>query len=164
MSNVATVSYVWAKRGVQPKVLQQQRVKERRTLFGCVEPATGKTLTSVTLKGNTLTFFCFLLKITQFYPNQKVYVVLDNVRFHHAKRLNNILLRYRHRIELIFLPPYSPNLNPMERVWWYMRKKITHNRCILSMNERINRFNELFKPLENTNELCKNLSKLCINI
>jgi hypothetical protein len=39
-------------------------------------------------------------------------------RFHHAKRLKPILERYREQIDLIFLPTYSPDLNPVERVWW----------------------------------------------
>jgi putative transposase len=64
-------------------------------------------------------------------------MVLDNVRFHHAKRLKPILERYKERLELIFLPPYSPDLNPVERVWWLMRKQITHNRWVKSMDERL---------------------------
>jgi putative transposase len=64
-------------------------------------------------------------------------MVLDNVRFHHAKRLLPILEKYRQRIELVFLPPYSPDLNPIERVWWLMRKTITHNRWVKSMQQRI---------------------------
>ncbi|MDR2065206.1 MAG: transposase [Prevotellaceae bacterium] len=43
-------------------------------------------------------------------------MALDNVRFHHTKRLKPILERYRGSIELIFLPPYSPDMNPVERV------------------------------------------------
>ena len=50
-------------------------------------------------------------------------MLLDNVRYYHAKRLKPTLERYKHRIELIFLPPYSPDLNPVERLWWLMRKK-----------------------------------------
>ncbi|MDR1673243.1 MAG: transposase [Bacteroidales bacterium] len=49
--------------------------------------------------------------------------------------------RYRERIELIFLPPYSPDLNPVKRVWWLMRKQVTHNRWVKSMNERVAEFN-----------------------
>jgi putative transposase len=67
-------------------------------------------------------------------------MVLDNVKFHKAKRLQPVLKRYAHRIELIFLPPYSPDLNPVERVWWLMRKEITHNRWVKSMEQRIDDF------------------------
>ena len=104
--------------------------RERRTVFGCVSPSDGKLVTKVAEKGNTVTFFQFLLVVLQSFKGKKVYMVLDNVKYHHAKRLKPILARYKHRIELIFLPPYSPDLNPVERVWWLMRKEITHNRWV----------------------------------
>jgi transposase len=91
-------------------------------------------------------------------------MVVDNVRYHHAKRLKPILEKYKHKIEIVYLPPYSPDLNPIERIWWYMRKKITHNRYLVSMNDRIIKFNELMKTFENENEIGRNLSNLIANI
>ena len=133
-------------------------------MFGCIEPKTGKVVTAVSDKGNTISFFKFLAKVTQSYPKQKVVMVLDNVSYHHAKRLKPILKKYKERIELVYLPAYSPDLNPIERVWWYMRKKITHNRYLDSMEERILKFNQLMKELESENELGKNLANLIVNI
>ncbi|KAA6323341.1 hypothetical protein EZS27_027211 [termite gut metagenome] len=78
-------------------------------------------------------------------------MVLDNVRFHHAKRLKPVLERYRHRMELVFLPPCSPDLNPIERVWWLMRKRVTHNRWVKTMGERVDEFErwcETISPLQ----------------
>ncbi|MDR2125325.1 MAG: transposase [Prevotellaceae bacterium] len=43
-------------------------------------------------------------------------------------------------MEIRYLPPYSPDLNPVERVWWYMRKSITHNQYISTMYEQIEKF------------------------
>lgn len=91
-------------------------------------------------------------------------MVVDNVKYHHAKRLKPILERYKHRIEIVYLPAYSPDLNPIERRWWYMRKKITHNRYLESMDNRIMKFNDLMKTFENENEIGKNLSNLIVNI
>jgi putative transposase len=96
-------------------------------------------------RGNTKTFFRFLVKCLRAAAGQKVYMVLDNVRFHHAKRLKPLLEGYRDRIELIFLPPYSPDLNPVERAWWLMRKQVTHNRWVKSMEERLSDFNEWYE-------------------
>jgi len=76
-------------------------------------------------------------------------MITDNVKFHHAKRLKPILERYKHRIELIFLPPYSPDLNPVERVWWLMRKEITHNRYVKSMEQRICDFENWCENIDN---------------
>lgn len=164
MSNTASVSYKWSEKGKQPKIEQKQRKRERKTLFGCVEPATGKVITKVEDKGNTVTFFKFLVKVNRQYPNQKVIMVADNVRYHHAKRLKPILEKYKNKFQLVYLPAYSPDLNPIERIWWYMRKKISHNRYIETMDKRIEKFNELMKIFETENELGKNLSNLIVNI
>ncbi len=164
LSNTATVSYKWGQRGRQPKIRQKQRKRERKTLFGCVEPATGVATTMVALRGNTRSFFQFLLLVTRKYPGRKVVMVLDNVMYHHAKRLKPILARYSHRIELVFLPPYSPDLNPMERIWWYMRKKITHNRYVETMEARIEAFHRLMENFAEENQLGKNLSKLIVQL
>ena len=120
-------------------------------------------ITSIAESGNTRTFFKFLMKIVK-QNTQKVILILDNVRYHHAKRLKPILEKYKHKIELLFLPAYSPDINPIERVWWYMRKKITHNRYLETMETRIEKFNQLMKEFEIENNLGKKLSNLTVNI
>jgi putative transposase len=95
---------------------------------------------SVEDKGNTLSYYRFLCNCAKKNAGKKVYMVLDNVRFHHAKQLQPILEKYKKRIEPVFSPPYSPALNPTERVWQLMRKQVTHNRRIKSMEQRIDDF------------------------
>lgn len=164
MSNTATVSYMWAEKGKQPRINQKQRKRERKTLFGCIEPETGIVITGKADKGNTVSFFSFLLLVAKHYQGRKVVMVLDNVPYHHAKRLKPILERYKHRIELVYLPPYSPDLNPIERIWWYMRKKITHNRYVQNLQDRINNFDMFIQDFKIENDMGKNLTKLIVNI
>ena len=54
-------------------------------------------------------------------------LILDNARYHHARLLRPFLRSRRARVRLAFLPPYSPDLNPIERVWKLTRKLATHN-------------------------------------
>jgi transposase len=54
-------------------------------------------------------------------------VVLDNARWHHARALRPWLSKHRRVLRLDFLPPYSPDLNPVERVWKLTRRLCTHN-------------------------------------
>lgn len=115
-------------------------------------------------KGNTVSFFSFLVKVIRNYQGQKVVMVVDNVKYHHAKRLKPLVEKYKDKIELVYLPAYSPDLNPIERIWWYMRKKIAHNRYLETMNERILKFNAFMTAFENENELGKTLSNLIVNI
>jgi len=155
---------MWAEKGKQPRINQKQRKRERKTLFGCIEPETGIVITGKADKGNTVSFFSFLLLVAKHYQGRKVVMVLDNVPYHHAKRLKPILERYKHRIELVYLPPYSPDLNPIERIWWYMRKKITHNRYVQNLQDRINNFDTFIQDFKIENDMGKNLAKLIVNI
>ena len=57
------------------------------------------------------------------HPNAKnIYIISDNVRYYHNKELQNWV--EDNRIKQIFLPPYSPNLNLIERLWKFLRKKV----------------------------------------
>lgn len=58
----------------------------------------------------------------------------------------------------MFLPAYSPDLNPIERVWWYMRKRISHNRYIDTLQNRVAAFWKMFSHYEKPNEF---MVKLC---
>ena len=91
-------------------------------LYGAVEPRTGERLF---LELPRLTAECFQIFIDEFsdtFANTLNIMVLDNGRFHHAKSLvmpDNVVL--------IFLPPYSPELNPIERLWQAIKLKLfTH--------------------------------------
>ena len=57
------------------------------------------------------------------HPNAKnIYIISDNARYYHNKELQNWV--EDNRIKQIFLPPYSPNLNLIERLWKFLRKKV----------------------------------------
>ena len=66
--------------------------------------------------------------ITRRRKGRKMVVVLDNARYHHARMLAPWLKKHRKQLRLDFLPPYSPDLNPTERVWKLTRRLRTHNR------------------------------------
>ena len=61
---------------------------------------------------------------------------------------------------VVHLPAYSPELNPIERAWWYMRKKITHNRYVKSLKYRIDIFWKMFSHFQKPNQelinVCEN--------
>jgi len=104
----------------------------------------------------------FLKKVLRFYKDKKVYMVLDNVRYHHAKKLKYFLKANENKLEIIFLPAYSPDLNPMERIWWYMRKKITHHRYTETLKCRVSKFWKLFSTFKKENQRCRDLCNLCV--
>lgn len=119
---------------------------------------TGQMTVTFHQKGNYQSFKKHLKKVLYVYRNySKIIIVVDNVRFHHAKLLKKWLLTHP-KLELVYLPPYSPELNPIERAWWYMRKKITHNRYVQSMDDRLIAFWKMFSHFQKPNS---ELVKVC---
>lgn len=84
---------------------------------------------------NQETFGAFLRQIIRQYPSTKVHLVLDNVRYHHAKALRSWLETVEDRIELHFLPAYSPQFNPIEKVWKATKKASVHNRYFQNIDQ-----------------------------
>ncbi|HDR4539709.1 hypothetical protein COI69_29445 [Bacillus cereus] len=62
-------------------------------------------------------------------------MVLNNARIHHAKLLKPFLRQNSQRLTLIFLPPYSPNLNLLERIWKWLKESVISNRFHASQEE-----------------------------
>ena len=64
--------------------------------------------------------------------SEKISIVLDNARYQHCKLVRSRASRLG--IELIFLPPYSPNLNIIERYWKYVKKKCLNSKYHMSFS------------------------------
>jgi transposase len=61
------------------------------------------------------------------YPEaEKVHVFCDNARYYKNKEVMAYLVTSK--IQMHFLPPYSPNLNPIERLWKFMNEHVLYNR------------------------------------
>jgi transposase len=98
-------------------------------LFGSFSPMDGSHFIQNLGKCTTENFQEYLNNFSQLNPAELKLIVLDNGAFHKAKRLvvpNNIAL--------IFLPPYSPELNPAERIWLAFKRDFS-NRLFPSMDD-----------------------------
>ena len=85
-------------------------------------------------------------------------VVVDNARWHHARLLKPWLKEHKKTMRLDFLPPYSPELNSIERVWKLTRRLCTHNRYFPTLEGLVeivfNQFDEWYKPNRILRRLC----------
>lgn len=61
------------------------------------------------------------------YLTGKIVMILDNARIHHAKLVQPFLEKVKNRFSLVFLPPYSPELNLIEGVWGWMKSSVINN-------------------------------------
>jgi len=68
----------------------------------------------------------FFQKIEEAYPEKnRVHIFCDNARYYRNKAVTEYLKTSK--IRLHFLPPYSPNLNPIERLWKWMKERVIYN-------------------------------------
>jgi transposase len=67
-----------------------------------------------------------LAKIRAANPGKRLLIVLDNAPYNHAAPVQEAAKRLR--MELLYLPPYSPNLNLIERFWKFLKRKVARNR------------------------------------
>ena len=75
---------------------------------------------------NAVTVGRLLLKLRDAHPDGPISVIWDNARYRHATLVRTIAAFAR--IDLVYLPPYSPNLNLIERVWKFVKKEALANR------------------------------------
>jgi len=122
-----TLTRCWALKGNQPQILTLGTHK-CTTVLGAVDPLHGRVYSVLADRLTHVEFQVFLESlITHYKTPGKIVLVLDNARFHHAKALQPFLEQMKSKLELLFLPPYSPDLNPIERFWKFLRKLVTHN-------------------------------------
>jgi len=88
-----------------------------------------------------------LEKIKKKQPKGKAYLIWDNARYHHAKKVKEWLNKNK-RFKILFLPPYSPNLNIIERLWRFYHKKVTASQYFESFEEFKRKTLDFFKNLK----------------
>jgi transposase len=122
---------MWAPKGQQPRVISPS-VRHKVGFFGALNLKTGQLITQEAPTFNAQTFGDFMRYLLQS-TQGKIFLILDNARWHRSKDLKEFLETNRERLVFIFLPAYSPELNPIERVWRIIRRKVTHNRYFPSI-------------------------------
>lgn len=96
-------------------------------LVGCLDYETGRVYVEEHKKYDAEIFLRFLKNVLEQYPEGKTVMILDNARIHHAKLLQSFLEENSEHLELVFLPPYSPNLNKIEELWGWMKDSVINN-------------------------------------
>ena len=114
---------MWAKRGSRPRALRQTKY-EWLYVLGPVCPATGQSVGLLSPYLNTQIVNVFFEQFTQEVdPDVHVVMVWDQAGFHTSKGL-----KIPQNMTIISLPAYSPELNPLENLWHYLRSHYWANR------------------------------------
>ena len=137
----------WAPEGVRPEV-GLQIVREYTYAFGAVSPHDG-TLDSLVLPVVTAeAMSIFLAEVARRHPEEFILMFLDGAGWHRA---NDLAVPENMRLEA--LPPYRPQLNPVEHSWDEIREKWFANEVFNSLDAVEDRLGEALVALENDKEL-----------
>jgi len=115
----------WFHKGEQ-RIIRTYGKHDSVKLVGIINYETGKVYVEENEEFNAEVFLKFLERTLELYPSGKVVMVLDNSKVHHAKLLQEFL-KNNQRISLMFLPPYSPNLNIIEGLWKWLKDTSVNN-------------------------------------
>ena len=127
----------WAPPKKRPSV-PFQRIRQYKTVYGAVSPADGESHYEVLEKSNTENMSQFLKSLSNKYPDDLILLCVDNASWHKSKDLIvpvNVIRFY--------LPPRTPEMNPIETIWREIRKLGFKNKVFDTIDAVVAKFNEV---------------------
>lgn len=119
-------AYGWILKG-EVKTLATTAKQERVHFLGAVELNETEIITQEYETVNAESVIDFLKRLEQKVDAKTIHVICDNGKANRNKAVQEYL-RNSQKIQIHYLPPYSPNLNPIERVWKLMKEEVTYNK------------------------------------
>ncbi len=119
-------AYGWIKKGVD-KEIKSNTGRQRININGLINIDTLNTLVRMEDSVNAQSTIALFKSLEKKHRKaEKIHVIFDNAAYYRAKILKAYLATSK--IEILYLPPYSPNLNLIERLWKFFRKTVLYNR------------------------------------
>lgn len=143
---------VWALKGTTP-ILPRVNSHERCNVMGAVRPSDGTTLTLIVSHGNTKMLQIFIRELQPYLnPEKRTILIMDNAKFHYSKEIDWGM------IEPVYLPAYSPELNPIEELWLQMKKTYSDS-WIPAKKEPLDE--RVFKVLKYYDQRSEKVASIC---
>lgn len=151
---INTVQRCWCKKGIVPTV-HQQLIREYTYLFSAVCPETGITCSLIMPRADTETMNIFLETLSHQQFNERIILCMDKAGWHTTEQL-----RIPHNIIIWYLPPYSPELNPVELIWRELRTKYFNNKTFETIDQVDDHLQFAIMDLTQDPESIKKLTKI----
>ena len=140
------IGWDWMFPGEQKQVVTPGN-NVKRCVAGGLNAKTGRILWLIGERRNSSLFIEFLRRVRKAYPNaKKIHLIVDNCKAHTSQMVRKALEdEFQGVIELHFLPPYSPEHNPIERLWGEVHANVTRNHRCKSIDELLDRVQPFLK-------------------
>ena len=140
---ISKPSHCWCPSGIRPSVPCHQ-VREYQYAYGAVDPVAGDSHFLVLPKANTVCMGIFLKSLSEAYPEDTILLVADRATWHTTTKLD-----IPENIRLAFIPPATPEMNPIEQVWKEIRTRGFKNQIFKTLNHVVDRLCDVICSLSN---------------
>lgn len=120
------LSRTWFPKG-QQKIIPTFGKHWGAKLIGTLDYETGEVFCVQEEQYTAKEFLSFLEKVMVKYQGERIVMILDNAKIHHAELIQPFLEKNQALLTLVYLPPYSPNLNLIEELWGWMKSSVINN-------------------------------------
>lgn len=144
--------YCWAPKGMRPKA-PRQIVRTFLYVYAAVCMALGRMTSLILPWANTEMMNLFLQEVSEDFKEFFVIMLIDRAGWHMSR-----MLQIPENIRLIPQPPYSPELNPVEHLWDYLREKATPNKAFRSLDQLQDTLCGHLRELENAPEKLRSMT------
>lgn len=125
----------WSRKGQQPEVVTPGN-NRKKYIAGALDHRTGELVYLEDTRKNSDLFIGLLRGLADFYPEATtIHVVVDNYIIHKSKKTVAAIAKLGGRVRLHFLPTYSPEHNPIERLWRDVHASVTRNHDAKDIDE-----------------------------
>ena len=131
--------YCWWEKGIRPSV-PFHHIREYRYAYGAVEPVTGSSCFLVMPYCNSTCMNIFLEELSKQYPDDLILLCCEGAAWHKSNKLH-----IPENIELFYIPPYTPEMNPIEQIWKELRITGFRNEVFATL-EKVVSFGLLGRP------------------
>ena len=114
-------------------------------LYGAVEHTTGENFSLIIPSVDVTCMNIYLCELSKAFSDESIALIMDQAGWHKSKELI-----IPDNIKIIYLPPYSPELNPVERLWLHIKQNILNNRIYDTIEELEDKLCEFIKALQNS--------------
>lgn len=134
----ATTCHVWSPTGQTP-VVSVDPGRAKTNFYGTLNLQTGQEIAMRSDLMNAEVSAQHLELILETHPGVPILLFWDRAPWHRGKPIDKVLEEHP-RLEILFFPTASPDLNPQEQVWKAVRKEVSHNHLQVRLPELANRF------------------------
>jgi transposase len=149
---INTLHRCWVPAGTRA-IIGKQLIRQYTYAYTAVCPETGETFSLILPYANSEAMAIFLKGLSNQYSQNRIIMIMDNASWHSVRSLSSV-----QNIKPLFLPARSPELNPVECIWHYIKEKYFSNRVFNSIIEVEMKLAEALAELNFTKQKMKKMT------